>query len=108
MKQIAGKEGRRGPEEGFSKPAFPGQQKAWVFSVPSRGRLGLGVKEVESMGGRQKLAGEHLHPRGQPEGDSRNASRCSSTWGSGFSFHKIFKGSQIHESGVLVLVLEFV
>ena len=108
MKQIAGKEGRRGPEEGSSKPAFPGQQKAWVFSVPSRGRLGLGVKEVESMGGRQKLAGEHLHPRGQPEGDSRNASRCSSTWGSGFSFHKIFKGSQIHESGVLVLVLEFV
>ena len=108
MKQIAGKEGRRGLRKALPKRHLLASRRHGCLCAKQR-QIGPG-RDRGRVIGRKAEASEHLHPRRQPEGDSRNATRCSSTSESGFSLHKIFKGLQILETGVLVpvLVLEFV
>ena len=73
------------------------------MGVPSRGRLGLGVTEVELLRGRQKLVSTFIPDDSQKETAETQPDALPT---SGFSLHKIFKGLQILETGVLVL--EFV
>ena len=98
VKHISGKEGMMVPVESSSKPAFTGHQKALVLVRQADGpwREGGRVigRETEDC---QSAPSFPMAYRGRRE----NASRSSYIQESGFSFLKLFKGSQIHEFGVL-------
>ena len=101
VKHISGKEGMMVPVESSSKPAFTGHQKALVLVRQADGpwREGGRVigRETEDC---QSAPSFPMAYRGRRE----NASRSSYIQESGFSFLKLFKGSQIHEFGVLEFV----
>ena len=101
VKHISGKEGMIVPVESSSKPAFTGHQKALVLVRQADGpwREGGRVigRETEDC---QSAPSFPMAYRGRRE----NANRSSYIQESGFSFLKLFKGSQIHEFGVLEFV----
>ena len=89
------------PVESSSKPAFTGHQKALVLVCQADGPWREGGRVI----GRETEDCQSASSFPMAYGGRReNASRSSYIQESGFSFLKLFKGSQIHEFGVLEFV----
>ena len=86
------------PVESSSKPAFTGHQKALVLVRQADGPWREGGRVI----GRETEDCQSAPSSPMAYGGRRgNASRSSYIQESGLSFLKLFKGSQIHEFGVL-------